>query len=42
MLKYLEGLKGYEFLTDFVFATCCEIGERVKVVTCSSNINRFL
>jgi len=34
-------IKSYEFLTDFVFVTCCEIGERVKVVICS-NINRFL
>ena len=26
MLKYLEGQKSYEFLTDFVFATSREIG----------------
>src|SRR6218665_2938574 len=26
---------------DFVFATCSEIGARVKVVICSLNMNRF-
>ena len=41
MLKYLEGQKSYEFLTDFVFATSREIGGRVKVVICSSYMNRF-
>src|SRR6218665_611991 len=35
MLRYLERLKSYEFLTDFVFATCCEIGASVRVVICS-------
>jgi len=41
MLKYLEGQKSYEFLTDFVFTTSREIGGKVKVVICSSNMNRF-
>ena len=42
MVKWVKGLRSYEFLTDFVFATCCEIGERAKVVICSLNMNRFL
>jgi len=30
MLKWLEGLKSYEFLSDFVFTTCHEIWVRGK------------
>jgi len=41
MLKYLEGQKSYEFLTDFVLATSLEILVKVKVVICSSYMNRF-
>jgi len=41
MLKYLEEQKSYEFLTDFVFATSHKIGGKVKVVICSSYMNRF-
>src|SRR6218665_1792429 len=41
MLKYLEGQKSYEFLTDFVFATSLEIGGKLKLVICSSYMNRF-
>jgi len=41
MLKYLEGQKSYEFLTDITFTTNHEIGGRVKVVICSSYTNQF-
>jgi len=42
MLKWLEGLKSNEYLTDFVFAINIEIGLGVKVVIYSSNMNRFV
>ena len=43
VLRYLEGRKSYEFLTNFVFATSRAIGAMVKVVVhvCSSYMNRF-
>jgi len=40
-LKCLEGQKSYEFLTDVVFSTSREIEGWVKVVICSSYLNRF-